>query len=138
MSKNLDLVKGYLLDIDMKIVSENEAEELVIVEDEENGIRNLIIDCEPPIVILEQLIMDVPEDAGDFLKRLLQMNRTMVHGAFVLDEEGNRVLFRDTLQLENLDRNELEGSIQALELALAENGAELLEYSHRQSRGADQ
>ena len=139
MSKNLDLVKGYLLDIDMKILSENEAEELVIVEDEENGIHNLIIDCEPPIVILEQLIMDVPEEAGDFFKRLLQMNRTMVHGAFVLDdEEGSRVLFRDTLQLENLDCNELEGSIQALELALAENGAELLEYSHRQSRGADQ
>ena len=137
MSENLDLVKGYLLDIDLKIVSENEAEELVIVEDEENGIRNLIIDCEPPIVILEQLIMNVPEDAGDFFKRLLQMNRTMVHGAFVLDdEEGSRVLFRDTLQLENLDCNELEGSIRALELALAENGAELLEYSHRQSEGS--
>lgn len=132
MSESLDLVKGYLLDIDMNIVSEDEAEELVIVEDEENGIRNLIIDCEPPIVILEQLIMDVPEDPGDFFKRLLQMNRTMVHGAFVLDdEEGSRVLFRDTLQLENLDCNELEGSIRALELALAENGAELLEYSHR-------
>ena len=137
MSENLDLVKGYLLDIDLKIVSENEAEELVIVEAEENGIRNLIIDCEPPIVILEQLIMNVPEDAGDFFKRLLQMNRTMVHGAFVLDdEEGSRVLFRDTLQLENLDCNELEGSIRALELALAENGAELLEYSHRQSEGS--
>jgi hypothetical protein len=132
MSENLDLVKGYLLDIDMNIVSEDEAEELVIVEDEENGIRNLIIDCEPPIVILEQLIMDVPEIPGDFFRRLLQMNRTMVHGAFVLDdEEGSRVLFRDTLQLENLDCNELEGSIRALELALAENGAELLEYSHR-------
>ncbi len=138
MSENLDLVKGYLLDIDLKIVSEDEAEELVIVEDEENGIRNLIIDCEPPIVILEQLIMNVSEDAGDFFKRLLQINRTMVHGAFVLDdEEGSRVLFRDTLQLENLDCNELEGSIRALELALAENGAELLEFSHRQSRGAD-
>ena len=36
MSENLDLVKGYLLDIDLKIVSEDEAEELVIVEDEEN------------------------------------------------------------------------------------------------------
>jgi len=137
MSENLDLVKGYLLDIDLKIVSEDEAEELVIVEDEENGIRNLIIDCEPPIIILEQLIMNVSEDAGDFFKRLLQMNRTMVHGAFVLDdEEGSRVLFRDTLQLENLDRNELEGSIRALELALAENGAEFLEYSHRQSEGS--
>ncbi len=137
MSENLDLVKGYLLDIDLKIVSEDEAEELVVVEDDENGIHNLIIDCEPPIVILEQHIMDVPEDAGDFFRRLLQMNRTMVHGAFVLDnEKGSRVLFRDTLQLENLDRNELEGSIRSLELALAENGPEFLEFNHRQSDGS--
>ena len=137
MSENLDLVKGYLLDIDLNIVSEDEAEELVVVEDAENGIQNLIIDCEPPIVILEQHIMDVPEVPGEFFKRLLQMNRTMVHGAFVLgDEDGSRVIFRDTLQLENLDRNELEGSIRSLELALAENGTELLEYSHRQSEGS--
>ena len=139
MSENLDLVKGYLLDIDLNIISEDEAEELVVVEDEENGIRNLIIDCEPPIVILEQLIMDVPEIPGKFFKRLLQMNRTMVHGAFVLDDEdGHRVIFRDTLQLANLDRNELEGSIRSLELALAENGAELLEYTTDSRMGADQ
>ena len=139
MSENLDLVKGYLLDIDLNIVSEDEAEELVVVEDEENGILNLIIDCEPPIVILEQLIMDAPEVPGEFFKRLLQMNRTMVHGAFVLDDEdGRHVIFRDTLQLEKLDRNELEGSIRSLELALAENGAELLEYITDSRRGADQ
>ena len=71
MSENLDLVKGYLLDIDLNIVCEDEAEELVVVEDEENGIRNLIIDCEPPIVILEQLIMDAPEVPGEFFKRLV-------------------------------------------------------------------
>ena len=139
MSENLDLVKGYLLDIDLNIVSEDEAEELVVVEDEENGIRNLIIDCEPPIVILEQLIMDAPKVPGEFFKRLLQMNRTMVHGAFVLDDEdGHHVIFRDTLQLKNLDRNELEGSIRSLELALAENGTELLEYITDSRMGPDQ
>jgi hypothetical protein len=131
MSKNLDLVKNYLFDLDMKIVDENEAEELVIVEDEENGIRNLVIDCEPPIVVLEQLIMEVPKQPGDFFKRLLQMNRSLVHGAFVLDEEEKYVFFRDTLQLENLDRNELDGSIRARSLALAENGLEFLEYAKR-------
>jgi hypothetical protein len=57
------------------------------------------------------------------------MNRSLVHGAFVLDEEEKYVFFRDTLQLTNLDLNELEGTIQALSLALAENGAELLEYA---------
>ena len=139
MSENLNLVKGYLLDINLNIVSEDEAKELVVVQDEENGIRNLIIDCEPPIIILEQLIMDAPEVPGEFFKRLLQMNRTMVHGAFVLDDEdGRRVIFRDTLQLENLNCNELEGSIRSLELALAENGAELLEYATDSRMGADQ
>jgi len=129
MSEHLDLVKEYLLDLDVKIVDENEAEELVIIEDEDSGIKNLVIDCEPPIVVLEQFIMDVPREPGDFFKRLLQMNRTLVHGAFVLDEDGKRVYFRDTLQLEHLDRNELEASISALSLALAENGSELIQYA---------
>ena len=57
------------------------------------------------------------------------MNRSLVHGAFVLDERAEFVIFRDTLQLENLDRNELEASIHALSLGLSEYGAELLDYS---------
>ncbi len=129
MSQNLDKVKNYLLDLELKIVDEHTTEELVVVEDEENGIHNLIIDCEPPIVVLEQLIMPVPKQPGDFYKRLLQMNRSLVHGAFVLDDEGKNMFYRDTLQLENLDLNEIEGTIQALSLALAEYGAELLDYS---------
>jgi len=129
MSENVDRVKGYLLDLDLKIVSENEAEELVVVDDEDNGIKQLVIDCEPPIIILEQLIGEVPAEPGDLFKRLLQMNNTLVHGAFVLDDEtGGRIFFRDTLQLANLDLNELEGSIRALSLALAEYGSELLTY----------
>ena len=128
MSENLDRVKGYLLDLDLTIVTENEPEELVVVDDEDNGIKQLVIDCEPPIVVLEQLIAEVPAEPGDLFKRLLQMNNTLVHGAFVLDESGGRIFFRDTLQLANLDINELEGSIRALSLALAEYGAELLTH----------
>ncbi len=129
MSEKFELVKAYLLDLDLTITGEDGAEELVIVEDEDAGIKNLVVDCEDPIVILEQLIMPVPAAPGDLFRRLLQMNRTLVHGAFVLDEDGQMVLFRDTLQLENLDLNELEGSIGALSLALAEHGDELLSYA---------
>ena len=128
MSDHLDTVKGHLLDLGLTIAAENEAEDLVVVDDEDNGIKQLVIDCEPPIVILEQLIGDVPPEPGDLFARLLQMNNTLVHGAFALDETGRRIFYRDTLQLANLDLNELEGSIRALSLALAENGAELLAY----------
>ena len=129
MSENLQKVKDYLDELELSISSEDEAEELVIIDDEDKGIKNLIIDCEDPVLVLEQVIMDVPKNTDGFFKRLLQMNRTLVHGAFVLDEEGAKVIFRDTLQLENLDKNELEGSINALSIALAEYAGELIEFS---------
>ena len=129
MSENLQKVKDYLDELEFSISSEDVAEELVVIDDEEKGIKNLIIDCEDPVLVLEQVIMDVPKNTDGFFKRLLQMNRTLVHGAFVLDEEGAKVIFRDTLQLENLDKNELEASINALSIALAEYAGELIEFS---------
>ena len=124
-----ETVKIFLMDLGYSIAQEDPAQELVVVQDEENGITNLIVDCEDPILILEQMILPVPDNPGQMFRRLLQMNRTLVHGAFVLDEAGTLVLFRDTLRLENLDLNELEGSIEALSLALAENAEELLAFS---------
>ena len=97
------------------------------MNDEESGLNNLIIDCEDPILILEQAIIPIPDNPGNLYKRLLEINRTLIHGAFAIDDETNTVLFRDTLNLETLDRAELEGSINALGLALAENAGELLE-----------
>lgn len=128
MSGKFELVKNYLFDMGVSITEEDLKEELFIVENEENGIKNLIIDCEDSILIIEQVIMMVPAEPKDLFKRLLQMNRELVHGAFVMDSDAEYILFRDTLQLENLDRNELEASLHALSLALAEYGEDLLGY----------
>ncbi len=126
---DFEKVKDFILDMGFAISHEEPEEELVVIDDDERGIQNLVIDCEGSIVILEQIIIPMPKDSSDFCKRILQINRTLVHGAFVLDEEGTTLLFRDTLQLENLDRNELEGSIDALSLALAEYANELVSFA---------
>jgi hypothetical protein len=125
---DFEKVKDFILDMGFAISHEEPQEELVVIDDDERGIKNLVIDCEAPILILEQVIIPMPQESSDFCKRILQINRTLVHGAFVLDEEGTTLLFRDTLQLENLDRNELEGSIDALSLALAEYASELVSF----------
>jgi len=125
---NFETVKGYLLEIGFSFEDENSGEELVVVNDSERGINSLVIDCEDPIVILEQVILVLEKPTLEIFKRILQINRSLVHGAFCLNEKGNVLLFRDTLQLENLDLNELEGSIDALSLAMAENGTELLSF----------
>ena len=128
-SAYFDTVKTMLLDLEYNIVEEDAAQELFVIDDLDSGINKLIVDCEDPLLILEQVIMPVPARPGDLFRRLLQMNRLLVHGAFVLDDDARTVLFRDTLRIENLDANELEGSIEALSLALAENATELLGYN---------
>jgi len=127
---DFDKVKNFIMDMGFSISHEDSKEELIVIDDDERGINNLVIDCESPILILEQVIIPMPQNSTDFCKRILQINRTLVHGAFVLDEEGTTLLFRDTLQTENLDRNELEGSIDALSLALAEYAGELVSFTN--------
>ena len=73
--------------------------------------------------------MPVTSNPGNMFRRLLQMNRCVVQGAFTLDEEGKRVLYRDTLQLANLDLNEVERAIEALSLTLAEFASELMGFN---------
>ena len=124
MSEHFERVKAYLFDLGHVPVREDEAEALVVITDVEQGINNLVIDCEDPILVLEQYIFDLrPDASADALVDLLKANRSLVHGAFALDDSGTKVLFRDTLQLENLDLNELEASINALSLAMAENAS---------------
>ena len=126
---DFEKVKDFILDMGFAISHEESKEELVVIDDDDRGIKNLVIDCEGSIVILEQVIIPMPKESSEFCKRILQINRTLVHGAFVLNEEGTTLLFRDTLQLENLDRNELEGSIDALSLGLAEYASELVSFA---------
>lgn len=79
--------------------------------------------------MFEQIIRPVPSNPGEMFRRLLQMNRCVVQGTFALDEEDTRVLYRNTLQLTHLDRNEVEGTIEALSLALAEFASELIGFN---------
>ncbi|PLX21645.1 MAG: molecular chaperone Tir [Salinivirgaceae bacterium] len=126
---DFEKVKGYLTELEYSIVSENPEEELFIVEKGDAGINNLIIDCEDNILVIEQLIMELKTDDKNVYKDLLIMNREIIHGGFSLSEDGKKLIYRDTLELENLDLNELLGTLNALELMLSEYGNKLIEIS---------
>ena len=121
-------LKDIITDLGYHIVAEDSGEELVVIEKQDEDIANMVIDIEEPILIIEQSICSVTPGSlsADSMKTLLQINRNLIHGAFVLDEEASKVIFRDTLKIENLDAIELKGSINALSPALAENSQALL------------
>lgn len=128
---HFEKVKSYLTDLGLPIIEENAEEQLVVVEDQSQGLHNMIVDCEEPLVIVEQFIFRFKgTPSADVLLKLLQMNRTLVHGAFVVDESGENVIFRDTLQIANLDLNELEATVNALSMAMAEYSVDLINFSN--------
>ena len=127
---HFDKVKGYLIDLEITILKEDKQRQIFIVESQEDGISNLLIGIAEPIVIVEQYLFDLrAKNAGDISKQLLMKNRDIVHGAFVLDNDGKRVIFRDTLQVETLDRGELEGTLSSLSLLLSEYTDEIISFS---------
>ncbi len=122
-------VKDYLLELEYNIISESAQEAFFLISKEDEGIANVIVACNEPILIIESHLFDLNGKNADVMQRLLQINRDIVHGAFALDDTGKKVVFRDTLQLENLDLNELEGSLNSLIMLLGEYGEELINMS---------
>lgn len=122
-------VREFLLDLNISIIKEIPEEGILVVDNEEAGIKNLVLICSDPILIMEQHLLELKNEGSAIFKELLKKNRDLVHGAFALDDSEKKVIFRDTLQLENLDLNELDGSLKSLELLLSEYGDTLLEFS---------
>jgi len=125
MPHNFKKVKEYSTQLGYEITYDNSAEGLLMINDPKTGIKNMMIGVSFPMLILEQFIGELGNPSVEVYQKLLQKNRDIVHGAFVLDETGRRIIFRDTLQLENLDLNELESTISSLGLLLSEYGETL-------------
>jgi len=129
MDNHFTKTKNFLQKLNFNIYKEDIENGILVINKENSGIKNLIIGVAYPIIIIEQFIFKVNEPNEDIFKNLLIKNRDIVHGAFVLDDTGERVIFRDTLQLENLDLNELEGSLNSLSLLLSEYSEQIITFS---------
>ena len=122
-------VKSYLTEMKHSIISEDEKEGVLVIDNENEGIKNMVLVCADPILIMEQFIFEVKHNSADVFKALLMKNQDIIHGAFALDDTGTKVIFRDTLQLENLDLNELESSINSLSLLLSEYYGQIIKFA---------
>ena len=131
MKSYFEIVKNYLLELGLTIVHSSDSDEIIVIKKESAGINNLVIGLAEPVVIFEQYICDIDTTKPTIAVELLKKNRDIVHGAFVLDSTGSKVIFRDTLQLENLDLNEVEGTINSLSLLLSEYTNEIIQFSKK-------
>ena len=114
MDNDFDKVKNYILELNYLITYENADDGLIAIEKETEGIKNLVLGIADPLLIVEQFILEINNGSTEVYKSLLQKNRDIIHGAFVLDTSGKKIIFRNTHELENLDLNELEATLNSL------------------------
>jgi hypothetical protein len=122
-------VKDYLLELGFDICHADEQDNVLVVDKPKLGIRNLVVGCGDPLLILEQYLLELPAPSLDIYRQLLQKNRDIIHGAFALDDTGRRLIFRDTLQSDTLDLPALEACVNSLGLLLSEFADELIQFS---------
>ena len=131
MNDYFQKVKEYLLELGYNMTYENEEDGVIVIENAANGFSNLVLGVAAPILIVEQFLVEINTPNAEIYKQLMQKSRDIVHGAFVLDETGSKVIFRNTHELENLDLNELEATLNYLALLLGEYSQELIKFSEK-------
>ncbi|KNB61650.1 YbjN domain-containing protein [Chryseobacterium sp. Hurlbut01] len=122
-------VKHWLLDYEFTISFQDENQKVLIIEKESNGIKNMILIVSDTILIMEQFLFEIKNPTQEIYKILLQKNRDIVHGAFVLDHSGKKVIFRDTLPVDNMAQNEVMASIDSLGILVGEFNSEMIQMT---------
>ena len=90
-----------------------------MIRDNEQQLDNLVVTLNDPVVVFHVKLMTIPADCNRLrlYEELLRLNAAeMLHGAYGL--EGDDVIATDTLQAANLDFNEFQASVDALNLAV--------------------
>jgi hypothetical protein len=91
------------------------------------------IRVDPPLVVVRVHIGNIPDakegtDLAGLFRKLLQLNaKALLHASYGIDD--NRIILSSALELENLDFNELEATLDEIDLALAEHVPLLSELS---------
>ena len=111
-------VESYLLRMQLEI--EEVEPGMWVVQGGSDGVR-LVVNLAPPLLLLRTKVLEIPTDkerCADLYRRLLELNAMdMVHGAYGIEEDD--VILSDALELENLDFNEFQASVDSMQLAVA-------------------
>jgi hypothetical protein len=115
-------VEAYLLRLNRRFRALEEQPGTFLVEMGEKT-PPLILRIEPPLVVVRVHIGDVDGKGGAeesaLYRKLLELNaKQLIHAAYGLDE--TRIVLSGALELENLDFNELQATLDEIDMALAQ------------------
>lgn len=105
--------------ISLEVPFERVDDSMWVIYDESDNVENLVLYISGTVLSFRIKLMDLPETPSiELYRTLLELNAAeMVHAAYGIEE--NAVVIVNTLELENLDLNELRSSIESIGLAIS-------------------
>lgn len=122
-------VEAYLLRLNRRFRALEDQVGTFLVETS-GGMPPIALRVEPPLVVVRVHIGDIAKGSapGALLRRLLELNaRQLVHASYGLDDD--RIVLSSALELENLDFNELQATLDEIDMVLAQQLPELAKFA---------
>ena len=111
-----DDLESYLIRMDADF---DEVDDGMFLVRTDNGGAPIVVHHSEPLLLVRMKVMDLPTDSGNLgglYETLLRLNATdVIHGAYGI--EAGELILSDTLQLGNLDFDELRASLESVQLA---------------------
>jgi hypothetical protein len=108
-------LESFLIRLDVEY---EELEEGMFLVRTRHGGLPFVINYAPPLLLLRMKVMDLQEGEGnlELYRTLLELNATdVVHGSYGL--EDGELIISDTLELETLDFQEIQASVESIQMA---------------------
>lgn len=114
--------------IELELPFERLEDGLWVVVDESDHIDNLVVYTTGTVLNLRVKVVDLPsEPTVPLLRALLELNATdLVHGAYAI--ENDAIVLVESLEMENLDNNELQAVVEAFGIALTTHYARITAF----------
>jgi hypothetical protein len=118
-------VEAYLLRLNRRYRGVDHQPGTFLIETS-GGMPPIAVRIDPPLVVVRVHIGDLEKGGGPpkLLRKLLELNaRQLVHASYGIDDD--RVVLSSALELENLDFNELQATMDEIDVVLVQQLPEL-------------
>ncbi len=125
---SIERIERYL--VAMTVTYERVSEDVWVINDPDKGLSQIVLFVDESLLTVRTRVMNIPSEdlqlCHDLFKELLILNVDLVHGAYAIEEDY--IILMDTLELDTMDMEELQASLDAISLGLAEHYDRLKKY----------
>jgi len=124
--KNSEKLERYF--IQLRLDFEALGKDNYLIQDKDNGLENVMVILEEPVVMIRINLMGLPQKNKDTLfEKVLRLNgEDMLYGFYAI--EGDKLIMLSSHLIDTFDQEELQATLDSMSLAITQHYPVLAEF----------